>query len=250
MIRCLERRPVATYTQEDYAQIAAAVGKDVADVMAHQKGFENAALMFRLDRGSPLELVRSRGSTPTQMRRKMERVEKSARCFLKDLGVRRDERGLVRIEEAYDGPGDIEILKVLSWAVEHDEDPVITATRRLGRLAEILEAIEAASDLEQWARRGADEVIGFGRLTVPKEHQGEVSFNNWIAAMLPIYKQITGRDPRTSVGAPGSSLQRKATGPVVRFLAATEKPLGLEHSAESLRDRVRDILRNGRRRTK
>jgi hypothetical protein len=41
---------VATYTQEDYAQIAAAVGKDIADVMVHQKGFENAALMFRQSR--------------------------------------------------------------------------------------------------------------------------------------------------------------------------------------------------------
>ena len=219
-------------------------------MMAHQKDFENAALMFRLDRGSPSELARSRGSTPTQMRGKMERVEKSARRFLEALGVRRDKRGLVTIEEAYDGPGDIEILKVLSWAAEHDEDPVIAATRRLGRLAEILEAIEAAGDIEQWARRGADEAIEFGRLTVPKEHQGDVPFNNWIAAMLPIYKQITGKDPGTSVGAPGSSLQRKATGPVVRFLAAAEKPLGLEHSAKSLRDRIRDLLNPGRRRRK
>ncbi len=89
------------------------------------------------------------------------------------------------------------ILKVLSWAVEHDEDPVVTATGRLGRLAEILEAIEAAGDLEQWARRGADEVIEFGRLTVPKEHQGDVPFNNWVAAMLSVYKRITGRDPGT-----------------------------------------------------
>jgi hypothetical protein len=243
-------RPVATYTQQDYARIAAAVGKDVSDVMAHQKDFENAALIFRLDRGSPSELARPRGSTPTQMRRKLERVEKSARRFLEDLGVRRDDRGLVIVEEAYDGPGDSEILRVLSWAVERDEDLVITATRRLGRLAEILEAIEAAGDLEQWARRGADEVIEFGRLTVPKEHQGDVPFNNWIAAMLSVYKRTTGKDPGTSVGAPASSLQRKATGPVVRFLAAAEKPLGLEHCAESLRDRVRDILRNGRRRTR
>jgi hypothetical protein len=210
---------VAVYTQDDYARIAAAVGKAVADVMAHQKHFENAALMFRLDRGLP---ARSRGSTPTQMRRKMERVEKSGRRFLKDLGVRRNDRGLVIIEEAYDGPGDREILKVLSWSINHDEDPVITATRRVGRLAAILEAIGATKDLEQWAHLGADEVIEFGRLMVPKKHQGDVAFNNWIAAMLPVCTQITGKkEPGTSVGAPRSSLQPMAAGNLA--LKATEK---------------------------
>jgi len=241
---------VDTYTEEDLERIAAAVGKAAADVEARQKDFENAALMFRLDCGLPLDVVRSRGSTPTQLRRKMERVEKSARRLLKDLGVPRDERGLVKIEEAHDGPGDVEILKILSWAVEHDEDPVTTATRRVGRLVEILEALEAAGDIEQWARQGAHEVIEFGGLTVPKEHQGDIAFNYWIAAMLPIYKQITGNDPGTSVGTAGSSRRGKGGGPLIRFLAAAEKPLGLEHSADSLRDRVRDILKPGRRRRK
>lgn len=241
---------MATYTQEDFERIATAVGKDVADVTAHQKDFENAALMFRLDRGLPLRLARSPDSTPTQMHRKMERIEKSARRLLADLGVPHDERGHVKIDEAYDGPGDVEILKVLSWAVEHDEDPVIAATRRVGRLAEIVEALVAVGDIERWARRGAEEIIEFGSLTVPKQHQGEVAFNNWIAAMVPTYKEITGKDPGTSVGAPGSSLRRKATGPLVRFLAAAEEPLGLEHSADSLRDRVRDILKPGRHRKK
>ena len=32
--------------------------------------------------------------------------------------------------------GNKEILKILSWSVDHDEDPVITATRKVGRLAE------------------------------------------------------------------------------------------------------------------
>ena len=239
-----------TYTEEDFKRIAAAVGKTAADVKARQKDFENAALMFRLDRGLPAELVRPRGSTPTQLRRKMERVEKSARRLLKDLGVPRDKRGLVKIEEAHDGPGDVEILKVLSWVVGHDEDSVIMATRRVGRLAEILEGLKAAAEIEQWARQGTHEVIEFGGLTVPKEHQGDVAFNDWIAAMLPIYKQITGKDPGTSVGTAGSSRRGKGGGPLVRFLAAAEKPLGLEHSDDSLRDRVRDILKAGRRRKK
>lgn len=31
---------MATYTQQDYARIAAVIGKNLADVMAHQKAFE------------------------------------------------------------------------------------------------------------------------------------------------------------------------------------------------------------------
>lgn len=215
--------------------------------MAHQKYFENAALLFRLDRGLPSpELARSASSTPTQMRLKMERIAKSTRRLLKDLGVPRDERGVVKVEEAYDGPGDIEILRVLSWAVEHDEDPVMTATRRIGRLAEILEALEAAGDLEQWARRGADEVIEFGQLTVPKGHQGDVAVNDWIAAMLSIYKQITGKDPGISVGAPGGSNEGIPGGPPIRFLAAACRPLGIEYSPDSWCGRIRDLRTGGR----
>ena len=57
------------------------------------------------------------------------------------------------------GAGNFEILQVLSWAVSHDENPVVVATRRIGRPAEILEAIEAANELEQWAEQSAEEVI-------------------------------------------------------------------------------------------
>jgi hypothetical protein len=222
-----------TYAQEDFERIAGAVGKDVADVIAHQKDFENAALMFRLDRGLPSELHRPRGSTPTQLRRKMERVEKSARRLLVDLGVPRDDRDNVKIEEAYDGPGDVEILKALSWAIAHDEDPVTTATRRVGRLAEILEAIAAAAVIEQCARQGAQEVIEFGRLTVPKGNRGDVAVNDWIASMLPLYRQISGNDPGTSVGSPGRDNEGIAGGPLVRFLEAAGKPLAINYSSEA-----------------
>jgi hypothetical protein len=234
--------PVATYTQDDYAQIAAALGKHVPEVIVYQKDFENAALMFRLDSGLLAEPMRPRGSTPTQLRRKIGQVERSARRLLKDLGIPRDERDNVKIEEAYDGPGDTEVLKVLSWAVEHDEDPVILATRRLGRLAEISEAVSAAADIEQWARQGAQKVTEFGRLTVPKGNQGDVAVNDWIAAMLPLYTQISGNDPGTSVGSPGTDNEGIAGGPLVRFLEAAGKPLGINYSSEAWRSRIRGIL--------
>ena len=228
---------MSTYSKEDLEQIAAAIGREVADVLAHQKLLENAALMFRLDCGAPSpELARSPGMTPSQMRSKMNQISGSARRLLKHLGVP-NRSGVVNIEAAYDGPGDFEILKVLSWAVNHHEDPVITATRRISRLVEVVEAIEAAMNLEQWAHQGAEEVTTFGQLTVPKEHQGDTAVNSWIAAMMSTYKRMTGKEPGTSVGAPGSPGRGRATGPLIRFLAAAGKPLGIEYSAEFWRGR-------------
>jgi hypothetical protein len=186
--------------------------------------------------------MRSRGSTPTQLRRKIRQVERSARRLLKDLGIPRDEQDNLKIEEAYDGPGDTEVLKVLSWAEAHDEDPVILATRRLGRLAEISEAISAAANIEKWARQGNQEVTEFGHLTVPKGNQGDAAVNHWIAAMLPLYTQISGNDPGTSVGSPGTDNEGIAGGPLIRFLEAAGKPLSINYSSEAWRSRIRGIL--------
>jgi hypothetical protein len=73
--------------------------------------------------------------------------------------------------------------------------------------------------------------------------------NIWIADMMPIYKKITGNDPRASVIASGLD-RGKAAGPFIRFLEAASKPLEAEGEPlciESLRDRVRAILTDRRR---
>jgi hypothetical protein len=207
---------MATYSKEDFDRIAAAIGKHAADVAAHQEYFENAAFAFRLDRGLPSpDLARSPEMRPYQMRLKVLKISKSAQRLLKNLGVRANEGGL-NIEDAYDGPGNFEILKVLSWAVDHDEDPVITATRRVGRLAEILKAVDASTANTSALCGGRDpgallfELLpnpplatgqGAGskiaaRKYAPKEYQGDVAVNNWIAAMLSVYKRRTGISTR------------------------------------------------------
>jgi hypothetical protein len=233
---------MATYSEEDIELIAAAIGQEVANVAAHRKLFEAAAHGFRLSRGLPQARSRSPRRTPSQSKAKLLQISQSSRRLLKHLGVPRDGLGRVRIEDAYDGPGDFEILQVLSWAVDHDENPVVVATRRVGRLAEILEAIEAASDLEQWAEQSAEEVVEFGQLTVHKGHRGDMPLNDWIAAMLAAYKQITGKDPATSVGAPERDNEGVPGGPLLRFLEAAGKPLGIELTPDAWRSRVRGLL--------
>jgi len=247
---------LATYSKDDFERIAAAIGESVANVERHEKHFEAAAMWYRLSRSSSKGKRPSRNAndkqlgrkskgkriTPFVMHKRLTQIANAARKLLRNLEV-------TDPVQAPDGPG-IAILEVLASADDGTEDAVIRATARIGRLVELLEAVEAARELERRAHKGAEDVVQIGKLIVPKGHHGEAAVNDWIAAMMSIYKQITGKEPRTSVIAPGRPGRGKAAGPLIRFLAAAGKPLGLNHSAESLRGRVRDILRDGRRRTK
>lgn len=237
----MRRLIMATYSEEDIELIAAAIGYDTADVAPYKKRFEAAALWFRLYQRLP-ERSPSSKRTPFQLKAKLGQISQSARRLLKHLGIPSDALGSVRIEDAYDGPADLEILQVLSWAVDPDEDPVVLATRRIGRLVEILEAIEATNELGGWAEQSAEEVIKFGQLTVPKGHHGDTAMNGWIAAMLSAYKQITGEYPATSVGAPDRENEGVPGGPLIRFLEATGKPLGIKLTPDAWRSRVRGLL--------
>jgi hypothetical protein len=176
------------------------------------------------------------------MHERMKRVANAARKLLRHLEV-------TDPAQAPDGPG-IAILEVLASAEDGSEDAVIRATARIGRLGEILEAVDAARELERRARKGAEDVVEIGKLIVPKGHHGDVAENDWIAAMMSLYKKITGKHPRTSVIAPGRPGRGKAAGPLIRFLEAAGEPLRIKHSPNSWRGRVQDIRTAGRRRRK
>ena len=122
------------------------------------------------------------------------------------------------------------------------------ATARIGRLIEILEAANAVRELERRANTGAEDVLRIGKLTVPKGHQDEAAVNDWIASMMSIYKQIVGTDPGISVVAPGRPGGGKAAGPLIRFLEAAGKPIGIQLSPDSFAGRIKDIRTGGRRR--
>jgi hypothetical protein len=129
------------------------------------------------------------------LRRKLDQVAKSARRLLKNLGVNDP-------DEAADGPGDRDILNALVLAGEPNEDPVIEATRRIGRLVEILDGFAAVADFDRRAKKAATEVVEVGKLTVREGNFGDDAVNDWIAAMMGLYREITGKEPATSVGAP------------------------------------------------
>jgi hypothetical protein len=225
---------MATYSREDFEQIAAAIHKDVTDVYQHEKSFEAAAMWYRLDLGP----LKNRRPTPSMMHRRMTRIANAARKLLRHLGVKDP-------AQAPDGP-QIAVLQVLASTNDGTEDAVIRATARIGRLVELLEAVDAAREFERRAEIGAEDAVRMGELVVPKGYRGEAAENDWIAAMMSIYKQITGKNPGISVVAPGQPDRGKATGPLIHFLEAAGKPIGIQFSPESFAGRIKDIRTGGR----
>jgi hypothetical protein len=221
---------MATYEQSNLEQIATAIGVDVGQIAKHENLFEAAALWYRLDRRRPRRIA------PSKSREKLDRVAKNARRLLKSLGV--DDP-----DEAADGPGDAEILHALVLSGEPNEDPVIEATRRMGRLVEIIDGVVAAAELHRRAKKAATEVTRVGKLTVREGNPGDDAVNDWIATMMGLYRTITGKEPATSVGAPKRLNEGIAAGPLIRFLQAAGKPLEIEFSEDAWRSRVRTVLK-------
>jgi hypothetical protein len=222
--------PMATYEQPNFEQIANAIGVEVGQIAKHGNHFEAAALWYRLNKRRPTRIA------PSKLRDKLHRVAKSARRLLTSLGVNDP-------DEAYDGPGDPEILRALVLVGEPSEDPVIEATRRMGRLVEIIDGALAAAEFDRRARKAATEVSRVGKLTVRAGNPGDDAVNDWIAAIMGLYRTITGKEPATSVGAPERPNEGIAAGPLIRFLQAAGKPLGIEFSEDAWRSRVRTVLK-------
>jgi hypothetical protein len=221
---------MATYEESNFEQIATAIGVDVRQIAEHENLFEAAARWYRLAKRRPKRVA------PSKLREKLDPIAKNARRLLKSLGVSDP-------DEAPDGPGDMEILAALVLVGERNEGPVIEATRRIGRLAEIIDGIAAAAELERSAKKAAVEVAEVGKLTVREGNSGDDAVNDWVAAMMGLYRRITGREPATSVGAPERPNEGIAAGPLVRFLEAAGKPLKIEFSEDAWRSRVRTILK-------
>jgi hypothetical protein len=223
------KRKLSIYTNANFQQIATAIGIAVKGVADLKPQFEAAALWFRLDQRRP------KRAAPSKQIEKLDQVGKRARRLLKSLGIDAP-------EQAVDGPGDAEIFQALVLTGEPNENAVLEATRRIGRLVEIVEGISAAAEFQRRAREASIEIAAIGKLTVREGNFGNDAVNDWIAAMLGIYRTLTGKEPATSVGAPMRSNEGKAAGPLIRFLQAAGKPLSIEFSEDAWRSRVRTVL--------
>jgi hypothetical protein len=125
---------------------------EVGQVAKHENLFEEAARWYRLARRRPARIA------PSKMRDKLDGVARNARRLLKSLGVNSP-------AEASDGPGSRELLAALVLLGECNEDPIIQAVGRIGRLTEIIDGLAAAAELEVRAEKAAIEVMKVGKST-------------------------------------------------------------------------------------
>ncbi len=224
-----------TYSEQDFERIAAATGKDLVHVLLREKRFEAAAMWFRLNSRES----RIKRTTPSAIEKRMKQITNAAQRLLWHLEV-------FNYRNASDGPGDFALLEALASTEGGSEDEVLQATAQIGRLEEIFKTIDAAQTLERRACDAASDAVRMSEITVPKGRHGDRALNIWIADMMGIYKQITGKTPRVSVISTGPK-RGKPTGPFVRFLEAASKPLiaeGEPLSLKSLHERVRDISKD------
>jgi len=220
---------MSTYTHSDFEQIATAIGIAAKQVANFETQFEAAALWFRLDKRRP------RRRAPSKQREKLNRVAKSARRLLESLGINDP-------NEAADGPADPEVFEALVLVGESNANPVLEAAQRIGRLVQVVEFTAAAAEFDRRAKKAAVEAAEIGKLTVREGNPGDDAVNQWIAAMMGVYRALTGAEPATSVGAPGQPNEGIAAGPLIRFLQAAGKPLEIVFSEDAWRSRVRTIL--------
>ena len=175
---------MVTYSKGAFERIAAAIGKDVVDVVQHETSFKSAAHWYRQDCRAAKASSRV---APSNMRKRMTQIANAARKLLRHLEVC-DPR------QAPDGPGAIALLEFLASADDGTEDDVMRATARVGRLVEIFDSIDAAGELKRRARKAALDASNWGAHRAEGRH-GQPAVNSWIAGMMPIYKKITGKDP-------------------------------------------------------
>ena len=218
---------MTVYTETDLERIAAAINVTCGEIKKSEKHLEAAALWYRMGQRRPKRIP------PSKLREKLRSLGKHATALLKTLKT--------DLDHSADGPGDIEILEALVLDGDVNEDPVIEATCRIGRLVEILDGIEAAAEFNRRATQGVEEISHLGKLTVKRGNAGDEVINDWIAAMMGLYKSLTGKEPSASVGSSGRPDEGTATGPLIRFVQAAGAPLDIQYDEDALRSRIRTI---------
>ena len=175
-----------SYTPIDLERIAAAIGVSSAVIEEQASRFASAALWYRLDRG-PLDpgCRPPESRIPYDRRKKMDQIARGARRLRMKLtngkvkgervgaSFRRLLKDLEIDESAVeDGPGDPEVLQLLTYPQGRSEAHVLSAIRQLGCRPELEAGIAAAAELERLASEAAAEAGKLGRLIVPKDNTG------------------------------------------------------------------------------
>jgi hypothetical protein len=225
------KEPHFAYSTQDLENIAAAIKVNMRRVGELRNQFDAAAAWYRADLGSP------RRTPPSSIRRQASAIAAAARRLLRHLEI-------YDYRKALEGPRDLELLDALALAGNGAEEDVLRASERVARLIDIFDAIDACQELEHRAQQAVKNALEIGRLTTPRGRHGNNALRSWTAEMMPIFKALTGKNPRISVNDRGGP-----TGPFLRFLIAAGGPLGIreEELTDGARPRARTLVKRAAR---
>jgi len=107
------------------------------------------------------------------------------------------------------------------------------------------DAVQGVIYLQAWAKSAGKDAI---RSVNPcgKRNTGDKALRFIFRSIVDAWSDILNKQSRMSVGAPGRNNQGQPTGPMLVFVRACLKPLGLELSDEAIRWRVRSALGMGK----
>lgn len=159
--------------------------------------------------------------------------------------------------DAGDDKRDQELMRVLSWSFDGDADRLEELLERIAAYkANLVDAVAAVQELIPILKTASAELISLRKLTVSPRDTGNTQINNLIASLLGIYKEITEREIRTTVGAQGSDTEGIAGGPVIEYLKILLAPLelsaderGISKGEDAVRARVREVMESKSRAT-
>jgi hypothetical protein len=199
-------------------------------LLRHSREFEQAAFWYLHLEPHPL------GGKASALRAEAEKIGKQAKRLLKALGIE-------DVRQAPDGPAP-RILELLTYGESAQESLIIDATKRIGRLAEICNAVAATREITSHAEKASPGIQQLANAMGLTGHTGDQALELWLGSMMAVYSRITGSRPKMNVGASGRPDQGKASGMFLEFLAAAGAPLGIKLSLDALRGRARAVLKH------
>ena len=131
---------MTVYSDADFKNIASALRKPLEAVLQHAHQFERAAFWYLHFEPQPL------GRKASTLRAEAEKIGKAAHSLLKALGV--------DVRDAADGPAP-RILELLTYGENAREELIVAATERIGRLAQICNALAAANEIASYAEKAS-----------------------------------------------------------------------------------------------
>tara|TARA_R110002124_G_scaffold104370_13_gene254352 strand:+ start:3578 stop:4462 length:885 start_codon:yes stop_codon:yes gene_type:complete len=151
---------------------------------------------------------------------------------------------------ARDDNRDQELMRILSWSFNGDVDRLEELLERIANYQNNLaDAVAAVQELIPVLKTSASELISLRKQTISPRDTGNTQVNDLIASLLRLYKEITGREIATIVGAEGSDTEGIAGGPVIKCLKILLAPLeldtdehGISTGEDALRARVREVM--------